>query len=238
MSADEFRVLVVCTGNLNRSALGAVLLQTWAGWYLPASVAAAVQVTSAGLGAPVGSPMAPRTLAIAEALGADGSAHRAVQITEEAIRGADLVLVSSTRQRDNVLGLVPGALRSTFTIREAGRITEGLPGWSAPGSVEEMRARVATIADNRAAAAAAAAASGDGGDDIVDPQGKDDEAYRQMARQEVPPLARIGHALFGMPPGEVAAYQAAVEAAAFAFDGAPHDASAETRTRPRGRREA
>ena len=234
MGADEFRVLVVCTGNLNRSALGAVLLTTWAEWYLPAAIAGGVRVTSAGLGAPVGSPMAPRARAIAEALGADGSAHRAVQITEEAIRAADLVLVSSTRQRDNVIGLVPGALRSTFTIREAGRIIEALPGWDAPGSVEEMRARVAAIADNRALATT----DGGGGADIIDPQGKDDEAYRQMARQEVPPLARVGHALFGMPPGEIEAYEAAVEAAAFSFDDGARDSAADTRIRPRGRREA
>ncbi len=35
MSSDAFTVLVVCTGNLNRSALGAALLRTWVGWYLP-----------------------------------------------------------------------------------------------------------------------------------------------------------------------------------------------------------
>lgn len=232
MGADEFRVLVVCTGNLNRSALGAVLLATWAGWYLPAPIAERVRVTSAGLGAPVGTPMGPRTRAIAEALGADGSAHRAVQITEDAIRAADLVLVSSTRQRDNVLGLAPGALRSTFTIREAGRIVEALPGWTTPDSVDQMRTRVAAIADNRALAA-----TDGGGADIIDPQGKDDEAYRQMARQEVPPLARIGHALFGMPTGEIAAYEAAVETAAFSFDGGPRDPAGDTPVRRRGRRE-
>jgi len=232
VSSDVFTVLVVCTGNVNRSALGEVLLEQWAEWYLPASTAEHVRVTSAGLGAPVGAKMGRRSRAIAEALGADGSRHRAKQITENAIRGADLVLVSSSRQRDDVLGMVPAALRSTFTIREAGRIAEALPGWTAaPESVEQLHDRAAAITQNRAA-------GGAGDDDIIDPQGKDDEAYRLMARQEVPPLARLASVLFGMPPAEVAAYEAAADAAEFPFDGESRERADDARTRPRGRREA
>ncbi|WP_136707689.1 hypothetical protein [Agromyces sp. H66] len=210
MDRDVFTVLVVCQGNVNRSALGAVLLDRWAHWYLPKGAAEHVRVTSAGLGAPVGSAMGRRTKVIAEALGADGSHHRAAQITEAHLRAADLVLVSSHDQRDSVLGLVPGALVRTFTIREAGRVAEALPEWPAPHSLAELRARVLAIADNRIAAAG-------GEDDIVDPQGKDDEAYRQMAREEVPALAELAGALFGMPRPEIAAYREAVEAAEYTF---------------------
>jgi protein-tyrosine phosphatase len=226
---DEFTVLVVCTGNVNRSALGAALLETWAGWYLAEPLAARVRVTSAGLGAPVGRPMGRRSKAIAETLGANSSGHRASQITEGDIRAADLVLVSSGDQRDSVLGLVPAALRSTFTIREAGSIAGAMPGMPAPDSVEDLRSRVAAISANRSVAV--------GDLDIIDPQGKDDEAYRLMARQEVPPLARIAGALFGMPSGEVAAYDAAADAAAFSF-GDERTPLNDTRTSPRGRREA
>lgn len=249
-----FTVLVVCTGNVNRSALGAVLLERWAGWYLPEPVAAGVLVTSAGLGAPVGARMGRRSRVIAEALGAESSVHRAAQISEEAIRRADLVLVASAQQRDDVLGQVPGALHSTFTIREAGRIAASLPEASAPESIEELRSRVEAITQGRG--------SGErGDDDIVDPQGKDDEAYRLMVRQEVPALARLAHALFGMPPAEVMAYDAAAEAGEFSFakgaasgevdaayppdgraagaDRAATDAAADSpSTRRRGRREA
>jgi protein-tyrosine phosphatase len=215
VSPDEFTVLVVCRGNINRSALGAALLQTWAGWYLPAEVATSVRVTSAGLGAPVGAPMGRRALAIAEALGADGKLHRAVQITEPLIRGADLVLVSSGRQRDHVLGLVPGALRSTFTMREAGRILGDLSAWPAPppASVDELRARVRTVAENRSPAPAP------GGDDIIDPQGKDEAAFRLMVEQELPALTRIAGGLFGMPAAEIAAYDAAAQSDSLGLDG-------------------
>lgn len=230
MGPDEFTVLVVCRGNINRSALGAALLRTWATWYLPPDLAESVRVASAGLGAPVGAPMGPRALAIADALGADGSRHRAVQITEQLVRGADLVLVSSGRQRDHVLGLVPGALRSTFTMREAGRILGGMPAWPAPppGSVDELRARVLEVADRRSPAPAP------GEDDIIDPQGKDEAAYRLMVQQELPALTRIAGGLFGMPAAEIAAYDAVAgsgslglgEVVGRATRGAPSDGAA------------
>lgn len=229
MSSDAFTVLVVCTGNLNRSALGAALLRTWAGWYLSPELAHDVHVVSAGLGAPVGRPMRTRTRVIAEALGADGSEHRATQITEEAVSSADLVLVASREQVDKVLGFSPTALRKTFTIREAGRIAGGLDDADIPASVDELRARVGELAARRILAATG------GEDDIVDPQGRDEDAYVEMARQEVPALARLATVLFGMPDREVVAYDAAVEAGEYAFDGViAEDAS----SRPRGRREA
>lgn len=230
MSSDAFTVLVVCTGNLNRSALGAALLRTWAGWYLPPELARDVQVVSAGLGAPVGRPMRTRTRVIAEALGADGSEHRATQITEGAVASADLVLVASREQVDKVLGFSPTALRTTFTIREAGRVAQGLGDGEAPSSIDELRARVGELAAHRVPPTAVE------GDDIIDPQGRDEDAYVEMARQEVPALARLAAALFGMPDREVAAYDEAVEAGGYAFDG--EETAVEAPERPRGRREA
>ena len=73
---------------------------------------------------------------------------------------------------------------------------------------------VAALAENRTVDDA-----DDGEDDIVDPQGKDDESYRIMARQEVPPLASLAGVLFGMPAAEIAAYGEAAQAAAFDFTG-------------------
>ncbi|MCD2441027.1 hypothetical protein LQ757_01940 [Agromyces sp. SYSU K20354] len=233
MGAESFTMLVVCQGNVNRSALGAALLERWVDWYLPSPLRAQVEVTSAGLGAPVGAPMGSRSRAIAEALGADGSGHRASQITEQMIRSADLVLVSSTRQRGSVLELVPGVVRSTFTMREAGRIAATLPPMPSPGTVEDLRLRVASLAENRSVPGDRSA-----GDDIVDPEGKDDEAFREMARQQVPPLARLAQVLLGMPHGEVAAYDAAVEAGEFSFSGETAVDTGSTPSRPRGRRQA
>ena len=228
-------MLVVCTGNVNRSALGAALLEKWAEWYVPAPLAERIRIRSAGLGAPEGRSMGRRSRTIAEALGAEWSAHRARQITEKMLRDADLVLVASSSQRDDVLGMVPAALRSTFTIREAGRILAALPEDEAPGSVTELRARIVAASANRSTAGL-----GTHDDDIVDPQGQGDEAYRTMVQEEVPALAQIAGALFGMPEAEIAAYTEAAEAAEFSFGkkNGGDAATATARTRPRGRREA
>jgi len=242
VGSEVFTVLVVCRGNINRSALGAALLQTWSQWYLPEGVAGDVRILSAGIGAPVGASMGRRALAVAGALGADGSQHRAVQITEQLIRGSDLVLVSSARQRDHVLGLVPAVLRSTFTMREAGRILGALPGWPAPppDSVAELRTRVLAIAEHRSAPAVA------GEDDIIDPQGKDEAAFQLMVQQELPALTRIAGGLFGMPAGEIAAYDAAAQSGTIGTDGTPGPSAPgaapgaviEPGERPPGRRRA
>ncbi len=55
--------------------------------------------------------MGDRRAAIAHALGADGTAHRARQLTDELIADADLVLAASHRHRDDLLKRVPSAMR-------------------------------------------------------------------------------------------------------------------------------
>ena len=200
-----FSILTVCTGNIHRSPLAAALLGTWAGWYLPPSLAPHVGVRSAGFAAPVGAPMGSHVQTVARALGADGSAHTASQITDGLIAGSNLVLVASRRQRDEVLARVPSALRMTFTMREAGRIAAGLPDGDRPEVVRDLVDTVARMADHRGDHVDAAA------DDVIDPQGRDLAAYAQMTREEVVALAHLARALFGMPQPDVAAYVAAAE---------------------------
>ena len=201
---DGFAVVTLCTGNVHRSALAASLLRQWAGWYLSRDLAEAVSVASAGFAAPVGRPMGDRVLAIARALGADGSTHRAAQVDDLLLSGADLVLVASRRQLEKVLNRTPSALRKTFTIREAGRIAEGLES-APPTSLHDVRRVVKRLADLRAGAASEAE------DDIVDPQGLGDWAYLQMVHEEVGALARLAVPLFGMPRADMEAYLAAAE---------------------------
>src|SRR6478735_9298684 len=202
--SDRFSVVTLCTGNVHRSALAAALLRQWAQWYLPPELAESVSVASAGFAAPVGTPMGDRVLAIVSALGADGSTHRAAQVEDSLLAEADLVLVASRRQLEKVLSRVPSAVRRTFTIREAGRIAEGLEA-APPTSVRDLRRVVERLADSRAPA------DSEGADDIIDPQGLGDAAYLQMMREEVDPLARLGALLFGMPRADLAAYVAAAE---------------------------
>lgn len=201
---DGFLIVTLCEGNVHRSALAAALLRRWADWYLPLELAESVTVSSAGFAAPVGSPMGGRVQMLAHALGADGSTHRAAQVDDRVLARADLVLVASRRQLEKVLNRVPSALRKTFTIREAGRIV-GAVEVPPPRSTRDLRRVVDRLADSRTGSANEAA------DDIIDPQGLGDEAYLQMVQEEVPPLARLGALLFGMPRPDLAAYLTAAE---------------------------
>jgi len=198
---SDFTVLTVCTGNLHRSALAHALLETWAAWYLPESVSSVVKVTSAGTHAPLGSAMVPPTLDIAAALGADGTQHRSQLLDDALIERADLVLTASRAHRDEVLRRVPASLRRVFTIREAGRIAASLNRTAAPATVVDMRNAVAAMADRRSAAA--------DDDDILDPQGRPQDAYVEMAAQEVPALADLAVMLLGMSRPDRDAYEAA-----------------------------
>lgn len=199
---SRFRILIVCTGNVHRSALAAVLLECWATWYLPASVASDVDIASAGTRAVVGAQIGDYPRAIADALGGSPEGHRARSLTDDDIAKADLVLAASRSHRDHILRRVPGALRRTFTIREAARTAELL---SRPPvmSTDELRRVVAMLADQRRPAA------NPHDDDVIDPQGQDADAYARMALEEVPALAALASVLFGMPQADLVAYREA-----------------------------
>lgn len=202
MDEGGFRILTVCTGNVNRSALAEALLRTWSDWYLPAELAAGVHIGSAGLGAPVGDNMRPRVRVIAQALGVEDTDHSARQITDDDLREADLILTASRKQLEAVIQRDPASLRHTFTIREAGRIAAAMEARDAPNSVRDMIAFVQELAARRGEYAA----HDSGADDVHDPEGQQDEAFLRMAREEVPALAFIGSQLFGMPRADREAY--------------------------------
>lgn len=199
--AETFTVLTVCTGNVHRSALAGELLTTWAGWYLPAGLREAVVVGSAGTRAPVGEPMGGMTRRVASALGAEDRAHRARALTESLIADADLVLAASRAHRDEVVRRMPRAMRRTFTIREAARIAALMPVGS-PVTADDLAAVVARMAEQRVGVAPSRPSD----DDIVDPQGKGTAGMDDMVREEVPALAQLAVALWGMPQGDAAEY--------------------------------
>ncbi|WP_308492921.1 arsenate reductase/protein-tyrosine-phosphatase family protein [Microbacterium terrisoli] len=195
---DRFRIVTVCEGNVHRSPLAETMLRRWAQWYLPGSVSTHVEVSSAGLQAVVGAPMGSRVQSMARALGADGSAHVSQQLTDAMISTADLVLTASTRQRSSVLQRVPAALKRTYTMREAGAAAELIPAHEPVYSVAGLRDLVAHLSHVRRPAG-----------DIIDPHGRDEDAYLQMAREEIPALTALAAALLGMPPADRDAYDRA-----------------------------
>lgn len=165
--SDQFDVLVVCVGNLCRSALAERLLRA------RLADAPHVRVTSAGTRAVVGAPMDAWAAAELDRLGGDPSGFEARQLTADLVMDADLVLTATRQLRSHVVELAPAALKRTFTIREVAALLEERP-W--PGAPADLRALVADAADWRGSVA-------DRGDalDVPDPIGGPASLHRQAA---------------------------------------------------------
>lgn len=179
-------MLAVCTGNICRSPAVERLLAAGLGAPYLGSLAELgdgeppeLVVASAGVGAVVGSGMAPMMANLVRASGADADGFTARQLTAAILRDADLVLALTRRHRSAIVELFPGAVRRTFTLRELARLTVQvdpalLP--SAPGATtaDRLRALVPLAAAQRGHVRAA-----HGDDDVVDPYRGDDALYRR-----------------------------------------------------------
>lgn len=160
-----FKVLLVCTGNICRSAFGERLGRAWLEERLGPE-ASRVQLSSAGTRAVVGEGMHPRTALVLAGYGAEAGDFRARQLSAAQLIEADLVLTMTRVHRRDVLALAPRGLARTFTLREALALSE-LVDEAAPagGATVLGRARslVAAMADARSRRPP------DGDDDVPDP---------------------------------------------------------------------
>lgn len=145
------RVLLVCTGNICRSAFAERLGRAWLDENL-GSEAGVVQLASAGTRAVVGNGMHPQTALVLAGFGAEAGDFRARQLTAAHLADADLVLTMTRAHRREVLALAPRGLARTFTLREAAALV-GLvePRAHSQRSASHVGARglVAAMADTR-----------------------------------------------------------------------------------------
>ncbi|HEY0215751.1 MAG TPA: low molecular weight phosphatase family protein [Cellulomonas sp.] len=197
------RVLVVCTGNICRSPVVERLLAAELGagsgpWEGLALAPGRVQVASAGVGAVVGSAVAPPMAALlsTEGLAADGFVAR--QLEPEMLRTADLVLTMTRRHRATVVQMAPPAVRRTFTLREAARLCTtvdpaALPSLAASGVAGRLRALIPLAAAGRGTVLAPAPQA----DDVVDPYGGDDALYRRAFGELLPAVRVLGDIVRG-----------------------------------------
>jgi protein-tyrosine phosphatase len=164
MNGGELGVLVVCHGNISRSAAGEHLLR--------ASVGQRFRVSSAGIGAHMvaGKGVDRVTRALLGKRGIDASRHSAQQLHSGLIAGAELILTMNLEQRSWVSGEAPLALQRTFTLREFARLATAVRS-QRPQSVTDMIRRAAT---SRAVYPVAAG----GTDEIADPHGGSIDDYK------------------------------------------------------------
>jgi protein-tyrosine phosphatase len=116
--SENFRILVVCLGNVCRSPLAEHLLRQRFQALLGRSGSSVIEVSSAGVRAMVGEPMNEYAQAELRRLEGDPTTFTARQLTTTAANRASLVLTATRDLRSRVLEEAPRALKRTFTLRE------------------------------------------------------------------------------------------------------------------------
>ncbi|AZL07144.1 hypothetical protein CXR24_17375 [Brevibacterium aurantiacum] len=157
---DQFRVLVVCTGNLFRSPLAAGLLQQGLDEVAPGRFA----LDSAGTEGVVGAGATDDVQSLAADWGFDLSEFRAKRLQPAHVANADLVIGMERWHRSQVVTLEPRALRRTFTLREFARIIHSLSGRDDSTTRQRWENLVALAQRSRMPAP-----GGPDFDDVVDP---------------------------------------------------------------------
>jgi protein-tyrosine-phosphatase len=172
-----FTVLLVCTGNICRSALAERLSRAYLNEAL-GEHAGEVRLVSAGVGAVVGSGMHPDSALVLRGLGGDPDDFRARQLVDDMAIDADLTLTMTRAHRREVLKVAPRALSRTFTLREAADLLQlvgddvDLPG---ENLAERARALVRAMGMARSHRQ-----SDSEDDDILDPIGRPLEVHQEV----------------------------------------------------------
>jgi protein-tyrosine phosphatase len=147
-----FRLLYVCTGNICRSPFAEILTRHLLVERLGAG-AAGFEVSSAGVGAVVGAPMhefSRGALAPWSLEGAAAESFVARQLSATMVEEVDLVLGLNARHRSVIIDHQPGALATTFSLREFARLAVDIePGLLPDEPVDRAHALVGHVRTRR-----------------------------------------------------------------------------------------
>lgn len=195
-----FAVLTVCTGNVCRSPVAELLLAN------ALRDVSGFEFGSAGTRALLGKGVPPTTLAMSREYGLNASEHRARQLTDDQIRGADLIITMAREHRRAVVERVPGAVRRTFTLRELARIVDGTHGGigeakiAHPDASDALREAVSQAAARRGSVGPTA----DPNDlDVIDPFGQPETVYRRSFEQLIPAAQSVARFLGSAATGDL-----------------------------------
>ncbi|MGH9041744.1 MAG: hypothetical protein ACRDZ3_16115 [Acidimicrobiia bacterium] len=120
LASPAIDILVVCTGNICRSPVGAVLLAARL-----EELGVSAHVHSAGFASP-GRPVPDHGLAVMAARGFDTSSHRSRRLSAELARPADLIVAMAGEHVAEIHDLHPDLWARTFTLKELVRRGEQL----------------------------------------------------------------------------------------------------------------
>jgi protein-tyrosine phosphatase len=190
-----FRILMVCTGNICRSAMAhhvleAAILRSLARSFdvkTAGAIARQIEVRSAGTAANEGSLMTRETLRETARFGGDGQLHLARRLSFDDVQSADLILAMSREHRRAVVALDPRASNRVFTLIEFVRLVTA-PGILRPiddSPLDEvatdfpstLRSMVATISVSRGYLPPPAS---ENEFDIADPYGQSARVYARV----------------------------------------------------------
>jgi len=171
-----FSILVVCTGNVCRSAAAELLLR--------AGLPAGLVVRSAGTAAVVGAPVHPLTAAALARLGIDCAGHAGRQLVPEQVAGADLVLGMTREHRAAAVRLHPPTVSRAYTFAELARLASGA---ADPAALLEQTRAIRGVV--RAAAPA--------DDDVADPIGRPAAVHDAVVATIAEQAGRIARAFGG-----------------------------------------
>ena len=183
-----FEIVVICTGNRNRSPIAEASLKE-------ATVGLPVEVSSAGLLDLGETPALPETLEVAGKIGLDITAHRARCLSNVAVKSADLVLGLEWQHVAAAVVDHGAPADRSFTLLELNDLLEDLPEPDAPDADERARALVAAAAAKKRSSQRLAM-----GESVPDPFGGPMHGYLRMAETVRSVSHRLAEKLFGATP--------------------------------------
>jgi len=151
-------ILFVCTGNTCRSPMAEAITR-----HVAAEQSVPLRVRSAGLRA--GDTIAPEAVVALRSRGVEPVRHEAVQLTEDMVLRAGLVLCATEQQRSILLAAVPESAGRAFVWGDFVAGALRMPSRSPAQLLSELTP-----------------GPGDPAQDLIDPIGKGQEAYDEAAK--------------------------------------------------------